>query len=844
MSLFEDLSASGNTTEMSNFAHVIFQNVAKSYLPHAALECHYTLTPHIRPHPKDWVGIFKVGWSTARDYYTFLWSPLSEKYVEGTSVNCVVVFQGYYVPNDDAEFYQFCYVTHKGEIRGASTPFQFRATSPTDDLLTMEDESNSDILVVTTKAGMLEYKIEEAVKEKEELMKVMSLLQKEKDQLEEQAEKLGKVVDQEKEMCAQFKKDYQDILNESQTLKDENEEIKKKYENATSRILQLEDDLIGVSQKAIEKETELDSIRGRLKKLSLEKEHLESQLKNEKDEKELYKIHLKNTELENTKLTAEVQTLKSVEIKKENMLTQLREELGMLKMCIAEKEKLQKEMLTASSTKAETGFLREQLRKSEDQLQATRQEVSMLAAELRDVFSVRDRTMSDLYTARLEIDSLKKSLVDAEAQCKATEGMLQNMKAAAEKNEKEGPVKNSMVEQELRREVEDLKLRLQMAAEHYKEKYKECQKLQKQAVKLTEQAESKKTTVAFSCQPTETAANPDTAGAVSTPAVSPASSNTVLDLLTQEKIQVMNKEMSERNDKYKKYKQMLTEEKQKSSRYADDLARMEMKWKEQFKINESLKLQLAADEDRYQSRVAEKGREVNKLKENLELVFKENRKLEEELQKKIESQLERVSEGQSSQGAMQVGVTQPVVLQYPIPYSPEILPANLVAVRPPELHYGNPYSTQHKRDGADGTFSSDQIHRPPIGAPFWDSNVVCIQPARNLSRPDGLEDPEELSNGEDDAETVQSAASDTGHSLLQDRRARFCFDSSIDVHKKCPLCEVIFPPNYDQSKFEEHVEGHWKVCPICNEQFPLDYDQHVFEKHVQTHFDGNVLNFD
>ncbi|MGH0137434.1 UNVERIFIED_CONTAM: hypothetical protein FKN15_009514 [Acipenser sinensis] len=638
MSLFEDLSASGSTTEMSNFAHVIFQNVAKSYLPHAALECHYTLTPHIRPHPKDWVGIFK-------------------------------------------------------------------------------------------------YKIEEVLKEKEELMKVMSLLQKEKDQLEEQAEKLGKVVDQEKEMCAQIKKDYQ--------------------------------------------------------------------------------IHLKNTELENTKLTAEVQTLKSVEIKKENMLTQLREELGMLKMCIAEKEKLQKEMLTASSTKAETGFLREQLRKSEDQLQATRQEVSMLAAELRDVFSVRDRTMSDLYTARLEIDSLKKSLVDAEAQCKAKEGMLQNMKAAAIKNEKEGPVKNSMVEQELRREVEDLKLRLQMAAEHYKEKYKECQKLQKQAVKLTEQAESKKTTIAFSCQPTETAANPDTAGAVSTPAVSPASSNTVLDLLTQEKIQVMNKEMSERNDKYKKYKQMLTEEKEKSSRYADDLARMEMKWKEQFKINESLKLQLAADEDRYQ-----------------------------ELQKKIESQPEIVSEGQSSQGAMQVGVTQPVVLQYPIPYSPEILPANLVAVRPPELHYGNPYSTQHKRDGADGTFSSDQIHRPPIGAPFWDSNVVCIQPARNLSRPDGLEDPEELSNGEDDAETVQSAASDTGHSLLQDRRARFCFDSSIDVHKKCPLCEVIFPPNYDQSKFEEHVESHWKVCPICNEQFPLDYDQHVFEKHVQTHFDGNVLNFD
>lgn len=66
-------------------------------------------------------------------------------------------FAGYYVPNDDGEFYQFCYVTHKGEIRGASTPFQFRANSPTEEeLLTVEDEGGSDILVVTTKASYLE----------------------------------------------------------------------------------------------------------------------------------------------------------------------------------------------------------------------------------------------------------------------------------------------------------------------------------------------------------------------------------------------------------------------------------------------------------------------------------------------------------------------------------------------------------------------------------------------------------------------------------------------------------------------------------------------------------------
>lgn len=55
---------------------------------------------------------------------------------------------------------------------------------------------------------------------------------------------------------------------------------------------------------------------------------------------------------------------------------------------------------------------------------------------------------------------------------------------------------------------------------------------------------------------------------------------------------------------------------------------------------------------------------------------------------------------------------------------------------------------------------------------------------------------------------------------------------------------MVFPPNYNQSQFEEHVESHWKVCPMCNEQFPLEYDQQAFEQHVQTHFDGNVLNFE
>lgn len=48
--------------------------------------------------------------------------------------------------------------------------------------------------------------------------------------------------------------------------------------------------------------------------------------------------------------------------------------------------------------------------------------------------------------------------------------------------------------------------------------------------------------------------------------------------------------------------------------------------------------------------------------------------------------------------------------------------------------------------GADGAFYPDEIQRPPVRtSSSWEleNNVVCSQPSRNLSRPDGLEDPED-----------------------------------------------------------------------------------------------------
>ncbi|XP_051922574.1 tax1-binding protein 1 homolog B isoform X8 [Hippocampus zosterae] len=818
MALIVDGPLLDNNMDTSNFAHVIFQNVGKSYLPHAALECHYTLTQFIKPHPKDWVGIFKVGWSTARDYYTFLWSPLPENHVDGTAVNRTVVFQGYYVPNDDGEFYQFCYVTHKGEIRGASTPFLFRANSPSEEeLLTVEDECNSDILVVTTKAGFLEQKVEEAQRVKDELVKKVALLQQEMEQLELAKESLRKACEREEEKCDLLKRQNQELQISSKVLQEEKEEMKRRLEEATSRVLQLEEDLIGVTQRGLQKETELDFLKDRMKKLTIEKETLESQLNNEKDEKELYKIHLKNRELENTKLSAELQMMKSVDVNKDNTIAQFKEEVGRLQMCLTEKENQYKEIMAKVSPLGDLKALKEQLRQKEEQLQANQQQSTMLAAELRDASSSRDRTMSELYHMKLEADALRQAKAEAQDHCDRLEVLVEKMKEDAKQEAQakaEEVCTDPALVAELQREVEDLKLRLHMAAEHYKEKYKECTRLQKQVLKLSEQPGEPKRNSAQELTTVPASVSPDT----SVPAFmvltgSPGSADPMLEAIMQEKLKGISREVSDKYSKYRKYKQLLME-KERSGMMHDELAKMAVKVKEHQKISENLKLQLASEEDRCM-----------------------------ELQKSSK----KAEQGASGRaGAENVQSSVPLFLQYPVPYAQDAPTPLLVSQSPSKLYFGNPY-TDSKGDDNDDELSDEQLLCfPPVGPPSWDSNVVCIQPTRHQVQPDGVEESEDAprnTNNNNVNINVKPTATEPPNPFVNDGQTPFCFEPSMDM-KRCPLCEVIFPPNYDQSKFEEHVESHWKICPMCSEQFPLDCDQKAFENHVLTHFDGHLLEFD
>lgn len=55
----------------------------------------------------------------------------------------------YYLPKDEIEFYQFCYVDGVGQVRGASTPFCFRKTAEQNTEGCLDD----NLLVVTTQVS-------------------------------------------------------------------------------------------------------------------------------------------------------------------------------------------------------------------------------------------------------------------------------------------------------------------------------------------------------------------------------------------------------------------------------------------------------------------------------------------------------------------------------------------------------------------------------------------------------------------------------------------------------------------------------------------------------------------
>uniref|UniRef100_A0A8C4RB32 UBZ1-type domain-containing protein n=1 Tax=Eptatretus burgeri TaxID=7764 RepID=A0A8C4RB32_EPTBU len=124
---------------------------------------------------------------------------------------------------------------------------------------------------------------------------------------------------------------------------------------------------------------------------------------------------------------------------------------------------------------------------------------------------------------------------------------------------------------------------------------------------------------------------------------------------------------------------------------------------------------------------------------------------------------------------------------------------------------------------------------PPSSPRPSTGNVVISQPSAHFSGL--LEEQEEQEEQEQSGETSDIRRPPTGNHAPPTTSD---FDDSLQQTpgngKQCPICELAFPPAFDQVEFESHVRGHWKECPMCGNQFPPNYDQELFVKHVHSHF--------
>ncbi|CAK6438327.1 unnamed protein product [Pipistrellus nathusii] len=244
-----------------HFSQVIFNRVEKFYVPGGDVTCYYTLTQQFTPRRKDWIGIFRVGWKTTREYYTFMWITLPVDLNNISTKQQEVQFKAYYLPKDD-EYYQFCYVDQDGVVRGASIPFQFRP------------ESEEDILVVTTQGEVeeIEQHNNELRKENQELKDSCVSLQKQNSDMQAELQKtqeeletlksINKKLEQKvKEQKDSWETELLQLKEQNQKMSSENEKMGVRVDQLQAQLSNQEKEMEKLVQEAQDKTEQLECLK-------------------------------------------------------------------------------------------------------------------------------------------------------------------------------------------------------------------------------------------------------------------------------------------------------------------------------------------------------------------------------------------------------------------------------------------------------------------------------------------------------------------------------------------------------------------------------------------------------
>lgn len=457
-----------------------------SYFPESRVDCHYTLSSRHIWASNDWIGLFKEGWTSVKDYHTFVWALAPADYQEGTDVNCCVQFQASYLPKPSSQEYEFVYIDAKGKVCSRSSKFTFCAPKPLEDLVTLEEDSHgeeagTDMLLVVPRAELLQNRLQECLRERAELLQVQEAVKEQREKEKEEYKRAREAWDRRRKELegdiARHQKELKQTLEKLDELEKKQKEEKALGESlaqektalmdareaSEARIRELEDDIKSLAQRAVEKETELERIKERARRAGALR-------KDEESERRSLQTKLEQTESELKSLSKEFQGLRNSLAQRDTSVLQLQNTITTLTQ----------KLTTAHRKEAENEASLKEMRSLRERLHMSELAAEGLKSDLSSMVAQRDQGQAELHQARLQAAQLTLQLADSSLALR--EGRAhwaqerQNMQRSAEKDherlEKLSQEMQAMEEMLQEERMERVKLEVELGRE------KDCNRVQ------------------------------------------------------------------------------------------------------------------------------------------------------------------------------------------------------------------------------------------------------------------------------------------------------------------------------------------------------------------------------
>lgn len=354
-----------------------------------------------------------------KDYHTFVWALAPADYEEGTDVNCCVHFQASYLPKLSSQDYEFVYIDAKGEVFSRSSQFTFCAPKPLEDLVTFEEEPHgeeggTDMLLVVPRAELLQGRLQECLRERAELLQAQEVAnrQRAKDQdeykrareawdrrrrgQESDIARLQEELKQSREKIEDMEMEQKEEQAFGESLAQEKSALLDASEASEVRIKELEEDIKTLTQRTVERETELERMKERAKRAG-------AQRKEEESDRKSLQTKLEQTEGELRSLSKEFQFLRNSLAQRDTSVLQLQNSITTLTQ----------KLTTAHRKEAENEATLKEMRSLRERLNLSERATEGLKSDLSAMVSQRDHGQAELHQARLQAAQLTLQLADS-----------------------------------------------------------------------------------------------------------------------------------------------------------------------------------------------------------------------------------------------------------------------------------------------------------------------------------------------------------------------------------------------------------------------------------------------